>query len=61
MYDYTSNKWSNQNSNSSFKEKFGGHSIDSLQLTAIQETSYLIHKLLQSENCSGEILGRKGL
>ena len=25
MYDYTSNKWSQQNSNKRFKEKFGSH------------------------------------
>jgi hypothetical protein len=61
MYDYTSNKWSNQNSNSRFKEKFGSHSIDSLQQTAIQGTPHLIHEVLQSENSSGETLGRKGL
>ena len=61
MYNYTSNEWSNQNSNSRFREKFGSHSIDSLQQTAIQGTSHFIHEVLQYENGSGETLGRKGL
>jgi hypothetical protein len=61
MYDYTSNKWSNQNSNSRFEEKFGSHSLDSVQQTAIQGTSHLIHGVQKPENGSGETMGRKGL
>ena len=41
MYDYTSNKWSQWNSNEKLTEKFGSsgkHSIDSLQKTAMLGT-----------------------
>ena len=49
MYDYTSNNWSHWNSNKKLKEKFGKHSIDSLQKTAILGTSHIIRKVLQCE------------
>ena len=53
MYDYTSNDWSNWNSNEKLMENLeavpGKHSIDSLQKTAILGTSYIIRKVLQCE------------
>ena len=54
MFDYTSNNWSHCNNNEKLKEKFGiyipgKHSINSLQKTAILETSHVIRKLLQCE------------
>ena len=53
MYDYTSNNWSDWNSNEKLKEKFGNctrkNSIDSLQKTAVLGTSHIIRKVLQCE------------
>ena len=53
MYDCTSNNWSHWNSNGSLKKNLetipGKYSIDSLQKTAILETSHIIGKVLQCE------------
>ena len=53
MYEYTSNNWSHWNSNEKLKENLeavpGKYSIESLQKTAILETSHIIRKVLQSE------------
>ena len=48
MYDYTRNNWSYQNS----KEKFGSHSVVSLQQAAMQGTSHFIYEVQQSETWS---------
>ena len=52
--DYTSNNWSQWNSNEKLKGKIlelyqENISIDSLQTTAILETSHVIRKVLQCE------------
>ena len=53
MYDYTSNNWSDWNSNEKLRENLeaapGKHSIDSLQKTAILGTSHIIRKVLLCE------------
>ena len=53
MYDLTSNKWSYQNSNRRFKEKFVSHTkttFNRLKIkTAILGTSHIIRIVLQSE------------
>ena len=53
MYDYTSNNWSHRSSNKRFKEKYGSHTMKTLnrftQKTAILGTSHIIWRVLQSE------------
>jgi len=53
MYDYTGNNWSHWNSNKSLTKNLEAiprkDSIDSIQKTAILETSRILQKVLQSE------------
>jgi len=53
MYDYSGNNWRQWNSNKSLKKNLealpGKHSIDTLQKTAILETSHIIRNVQQSE------------
>ena len=49
MYGCTGNNWSHWNSNEKLKKKFGKHSIDSVQKTAILGTAHTIRKVLQYE------------
>jgi hypothetical protein len=56
MYDYNGNNWRQWNSNKSLKKNLEAlprkPSIDSLQRTAILETSHIIRKVQQSETRS---------
>jgi len=56
VYVYTSNNWSHRNSNKRFEDKFGSHMrkpfYRMLTKRAIQETSHIIRKVLQSETLS---------
>jgi hypothetical protein len=53
IYDYTSNNRNHQNSNESFKEKFGNHTKKKFNRvttkTAVHGTSHTIRKVPQSE------------
>jgi hypothetical protein len=49
MYDYIGNHRSHRNSGKSLEAVPGKRAVDSLQKTAVLETSHALQKVLQSE------------